>query len=316
MTDKVVDRINETNPGLFVRWNEPRFLAVLTSVQRSYAETGDEDLGNTLASLVAGLASKPIRSMHEIVLRQAIDVAPHLTSAHLKALTVNLLLTRFHFNQAYDTELLITALDTQFSPYYGELPSSQLDYSYMSSTGVGSYMEGLQDLGNRPYQLVHKRYPNSMYPSFAFAEIQEIVSAEDQRLLAILPDSPDDVVQTGETTRIANIDRARFRVVDDRAAAILSNVHGAEEQLTEPERQLRTKVRERSLSADQFRDQITELKPELAEFLRFLEESGAMNFQLHPVGIVLARHEMGDRAPHLATQIDDAFDAISPAATE
>jgi hypothetical protein len=142
------------------------------------------------------------------------------------------------------------------------------------------------------------------------------VSAEDQRLLAILPDSPDDVVQTGETTRIANIDRARFRVVDDRAAAILSNVHGAEEQLTEPERQLRTKVRERSLSADQFRDQITELKPELAEFLRFLEESGAMNFQLHPVGIVLARHEMGDRAPHLATQIDDAFDAISPAATE
>ena len=78
MTDKVLDRINETNPGLFVRWDDPRFLAVLTSAQRSYAETGDEDLADVLASLVVGLAALPIRSRREIILRQAVDLAPKL----------------------------------------------------------------------------------------------------------------------------------------------------------------------------------------------------------------------------------------------
>lgn len=78
MTDKVLDRINETNPGLFVRWDDPRFLAVVTSAQRSYAETGDEDLTDVLASLVVGLAALPIRSRREIILRQAVDLAPKL----------------------------------------------------------------------------------------------------------------------------------------------------------------------------------------------------------------------------------------------
>ena len=35
-----------------------------------------------------------------------------------------------------------------------------------------------------------------------------------------------------------------------------------------------------------------------------------MNFDLHPVGIVLGRHEIGRNAPHLAEQVDAAFDAL------
>ena len=104
ITDLVFDRINVRDTELFNRFEDPRFLAALTSAQRSYAETGDEDLAEVLASLVVELASQPIRSMHEIVLRQAIDVAPHLTSPHLRALAVNMYLTRFNFNQPYDTE--------------------------------------------------------------------------------------------------------------------------------------------------------------------------------------------------------------------
>jgi hypothetical protein len=44
--DKVIQRFNETNPGLFARWDDPRFLAAFTSAQRSYAETGDESLAD------------------------------------------------------------------------------------------------------------------------------------------------------------------------------------------------------------------------------------------------------------------------------
>jgi hypothetical protein len=253
--------------------------------------------------------------MHEIVLRQAIDVAPHLTSAHLKALSVNTYFTRFNFNQPFDTEVLIRSLDTLFKPYYGGLPTSSVDYSYMSSTGIGTYMEGLQDLGNKPYQLLHKGYPNSMYEAFTFTEMRETLLSDDENVeenmksLVAVSDDPDAVRQTEQGTAIQT-DKVRFRVAQDQVRSILSDIHGAEQQLTEPQKRLRTMVRERSLNAEQFRDKIAEVAPELATFLSEVERSGALNFQLHPVGMLLARHEMGDKAPYLAAQIDTAFDAL------
>ena len=177
-------------------------------------------------------------------------------------------------------------------------------------------MEGLQDLGNKPYQVLHKRYPNSMYPAFTFAEMRETLLSDDNenrdeniKLLAPLAESPDDVVVTEQGTAV-NLEKVWFRVAPDRVASILSNIHQAEQQLTEPEKQLRTMVRQRSLSAEQFRDRMAELQPELADFLNHAEKIGALNFQLYPVGMLLARHEMGDKAPPLAAQIDAAFDEV------
>ena len=237
-----------------------------------------------------------------------------LTSAHLKALAVNLYLTRFSFNEPLDTETLVRWLDTQFRPYYGGLPTSPLDYSYMSSTGAGSYMDGLQDLGRGPYQILHSRYPNSMYPAFTFAEMRETLLSDDNEnadenvnLLAVLSDSPDAVEQTEQGTRIKT-ESVRFRVAPDLVSTILTNNHNAEQQLTERQKQLRTMVRQRSLNVDQFKEKVAELQAELAEFLNHVESTGALNFQLHPVGIILARHEIDTRAPQLAAQIESHFD--------
>ena len=180
ITDKVLGRINGTDPGLFVRWADPRFLAVLTSAQRSYAETGDEDLGDLLANLVASIAAQPIRSRREIILRQAIDVAPRLTTAHINALTVNMYLGNYQLTQPLDTDALIGAFDTLLSPYYGRLPTSALDYQYMSSTGV-CYIDQLQSFGGGPYQTLLRKYPNSMYPVFTFAELQDNLLSVENR---------------------------------------------------------------------------------------------------------------------------------------
>lgn len=315
LTNRIFEGINQRDTTLFGRFGDPRFLAAFTSAQRSYAETGAEDLGLVLASLLVHLAAQPIRTTWEIILRQAIEIAPLLTSGHLKALAVNMYLTRFSFNQPYDTEMLIRSLDTVFRPYYGGLPKSSVDYSYMSSTGVGTYMDGLQDLGNKPYQLLHKRYPNSMYPAFTFGEMRETLLSDDnenrdenEKLLGVLVDSPEDVVQTEQGT-VIKPEAARFRVAPDHVATVLGN-RIPEQELTDAQKTLRSLIRQRSLSAEQFGDKIAELQPELADFLNHLESTSAMNFQLHPVGTLLGRHEIGDKVPHLAAQIDAAFDAL------
>lgn len=311
-TDCVFEKINQRDTRLFDRFEDPRFLAALTDAQRRYAETGDEELGEVLARVVVGLAAQPVRSMHEIVLRQAIIVAPQLASSHLRALAVNMYVTRFQFNYPHDAQSLVRALDRQFQPYYGGLPTSPIDYSYMSSVGAGTHMEGLQDLGNKPYQLIHKRYINSMYPSFTVDDIEQAGVTDDPeiaRFLISITTTPDLVVQTeqGPAVAVENKDKIRFRIVPDQASTILV---GKEDGLTETQKKLRKLAKDRSATAEQFRDKVAEVNPALAEFFGQLESAKAFDFQMNPVGMILARHEIGDKAPEITTQIDAAFDEL------
>jgi hypothetical protein len=323
LVDLVIARINETNPQLFVRWDDPRFLAALVSAQRSYAETGDDDLADILASMLEGLASQPIRSRREITLRQAIEVAPRLTTEHINALAVKMYLTYFNLTGPYEnTEQLIGAFDTLLNHYYGGLPSSPIDYGYMSSTGV-CYTDQLSTFASGPYQLLHNNYPNAMYPAFTFGEVREMLLSDDnenrqeyQQLLGVIAKSADDVVQTDQGTVFPNPDDLLFRVAPNHVATVLTSNRNVEQQLTEPQKHLRTMIQQRSLTVEEFQQKVKELKPELADFLDYIERTGAMSFHLHPVGFVLAQHEIKARAPQMAALIDAAFDDDAKPASE
>ncbi|MCK5753755.1 MAG: hypothetical protein KAH46_13750, partial [Mycobacterium sp.] len=178
LVQKVIDELNK-NPELFARWNDPRFLAALTSAQRSFAETGDEDLADTLARMVAGLAAREIRTRREIVLRQAIDVAPRLTTGHINALAVLVYLTRFKINEPYfGPSWMAKAINALCKPYFEQMPASALDYEYMSSTGV-CYANQLHQFGGGPYQILHDKYLNAMYESLKYEDVKELIGDDN-----------------------------------------------------------------------------------------------------------------------------------------
>jgi hypothetical protein len=317
ITDMVIERVNVKDPALFARFEDPRFLAALTSAQRSYAETGDSDLADVLAGLVVGLASQPIRSRREIILRQAISVAQQLTTEHINALAVKVYLTSLKLTEPYDTEHLIRAFDTLLSHYYGRVPSSPIDYGYMSSTGV-CYTDQLSAFASGPYQILHSTYLNSMYPAFTFSEMRETLLSDENenreeygQLLGVIAKSADGVTRTDRGTVFANPEEdALFRVAPDHVATVLTNIPAVEQQLTEPQKQLRAMVQPRLLSVEEFQQKVAEVKPELADFLNFIQKTSALNFHLHPVGFIIAQHEIRSRAPQLATLIDAAFDEV------
>ncbi len=313
LTDMLLDRINERDTGLFARFADPRFLGPLGTAHRAYAEIGSEQLGVTLSEMLADLAAQPVGSRREIFLRQAIEVTPRLTIEHINSLAVKLFISSITFGEPYDTDMLIRSLDTLFSPYYGRLPTSRFDYQYMSSTGVcesgqlGSFASG-------PYQVLYEKYRNSMYPALTYADLEDNLLSEsnpdfaaNQQLLLVYAESEDDVEVSGQVTRVTT-DGARFRVAQDHVATILSSRAGAEQQLTEPEKELRAMVLARTLSLDQFKNRIAELRPELAALLDTVERTGALGFPIQPVGFVLAQHEIRSRTPQLAAQIDAVFD--------
>lgn len=317
LVQKVIEQINEDNPQLFARWDDPRFLAALTSAQRSFAETGDEDLADTLARLVKGLASQPIRTRREIVLRQAIEVAPRLTTEHINALAVQMYLTNFKINEPYfGPDWIIRALNTLLSHYYGRIPTSALDLQYMSSTGV-CYTSQLTAFAKSPYQTLHERYANAMYPSFTLDDVDEIISDADpdhekyQRMLAAHVTGPDDVVETDQGQMVSK-EGARFRVAPESAPRVLARERNVDAfKLTPEEMKLRKMVLQRTLTVEGFKAEVARVKPELATFLDAIERVGVLNYPMHPVGFIIARHEIDSRAPQLAAVIDAAFDEES-----
>lgn len=313
LTDMLIDRINEKNTDLFARFADPRFLGPLGTAHRAYAEMGCEQLGVTLSRMLADLAEQPVGSRKEIFLRQAIEVTRVLTIEHINSLAVKVFISVSTLGAPYDTDMLIRALDTLLSPYYGRIPTSRFDYQYMSSTGVCETGQ-LSSFARGPYEVLYEKYRNSMYPALTHADLADNLLSEgnpnlaqDQELLLPFAESEDDVQVQGEVALLA-IDRAKYRVAQDRVTRILDTKTAPEQQLTEPEKELRAMILARTLSVDQFKNRIAELKPELAAMFDTVERTGALGFPIQPVGFVLAQHEIRSRTPQLAVQIDALYE--------
>lgn len=309
----IFERIREEDNALFNRFEDPRFLAALTSAQRGYAETGDGDLAEELASLVVGLASQPVRSRREIFLRQAIEVAKQLTTEHINALSVQTYLTNFKLGEPYfEPEWLIKSFDTLLSHYYGRIPTSQLDYQYMSSMGVW-YPDQLSTFASGPFEVLSKRYENAMYPSLTTKEVQEFLSPdhpdheEFTTLLSAHAATEGDVKEASDGTTMVTVSGARFRIAPEAFAKVMTDSRDLS-QLSSAERSLRGLVLDRWVTTAMFKEKIAEMKPRLADFLELVHNTGLMNHHLLPVGLVLAQHEIRSRAPQLSAVIEDAID--------
>lgn len=223
-------------------------------------------------------------------------------------------LGNYKLTQALDTDGLIQAFDTLLSPYYGRLPSSVIDYQYMSSTGV-CYIDQLRAFGGGPYQILHRKYPNSMYPAFTFAEMQESflseqneTRAEDEKLLGLIAKSEDALEQTDQGVLVWNPDAISFRVAPEHIDTVLTREGNVEAQLSESQAKLRNMVLQRSLTVEELERRVRGLKPELAAFLDLFQRTGGLSVHLHPVGFILARHEIASRTTQMADLIDSALD--------
>jgi hypothetical protein len=184
----------------------------------------------------------------------------------------------------------------------------------MSSTGV-CYVDQLGGFGSGPYKVLHDRYRNSMYKSFTHADLKDYILREEdnpyldtyQELLLPHVERESDVTITPKGSLVA-IENARYRLADQHVEYVLNRDARAARQLPPPHGVLRDKILERSLSLEEFQQQIAAQKPELGKLLDRVQKLGALRYLLHPVGFVIARHEIGVRVPALAVAIDEALD--------
>lgn len=300
--ESLIRKMQDKDESLLNRFRDPRFLAALVSVEKSFAETGDNELGEVLTGLLTDLASKEIRSRREIVLRQAVECAPRLTTRHLNALSVIFRIDKLRYPFAANATTLITELTNDLSPYFDAIPEDNFDYEYMGSTEAGTY---LRMTTSNYLERVYYGHNNALYEPF---DIMEFTKGLNQGPpIEDIQSRLNDVIGLLRTSPGGGSEK-QLKLDWDASLRILNNDDQVINELKPGEKNLRAFLKNRSISFDSFSTLVQEQQPELAAFFDKLQRSRAFDFRLSPVGLMLARHEIASRSPEDAEIIDTLFD--------
>lgn len=277
---EIVVEIAKTDPALLSNLRKPRLQAAFVSAQKSYAETGNPDtktgnvrLGRVLAKLVSQLAAEETDGFGEIVLRQAIEIAPKLTRRQMNSLSVVTLFSSLRWPPLPSVQEVAAMLDDVFRPYYEQIPVNHLEYSYMSASGVGSYL-----FGKTPYEEIRDKNAGAIRKWFTANDLPPETSPES--LALIIEADPDSNEQ--------------WRLREDASALLGASLKGLPYKTKQAVRQF---VASQYFSTDELKAIFAEEIPDLAEFLACINSTGALWFTPNAVGYLIAAEELSLRFP-------------------
>lgn len=142
VTEKFFKKLHERNPEAIKEFEQPAMQDALFTVQKQYAKSGDQDLGDLLVDILVDRAAEPKRNMLQIVLDESLTVAPKLTIDQLDTITLNFLLalTRRMALPRYTD--LINHFIKRIGPFIEGLTSEKTDYNHIEYLGCGHVRAG------------------------------------------------------------------------------------------------------------------------------------------------------------------------------
>lgn len=258
------------------------------SAKQSYAKTGDPDegggeivLGRILAKLVGKLILESDRGFREIMLRRAIDTAPLLTPQQINSLSVLSIMHTRNFTGATPREVAYS-LNQVFSSYFGTIAPTEIEYSYMASSGVGT---NIQLLGQNIFEKLRNGHRAAMRKSFSLGALTAGTTSED--IAEYLESDPNDT----SLVRLREDNMNELLGIGERTD--YSRIH------TEPEsrRNFRQFAGKQFVESTEFEKIISDEFPGLFAFLTTLQSTGALHFDINTIGYMLAKQELDLRFP-------------------
>jgi hypothetical protein len=127
LTMETFNRIGD-DPGRLETLSDPGFSLAFRDAQRSYAASGSSELREILSTILAEGTRPGTHDLEMILLREAIAVAPKLTSEHIAILALIFLCTNPMPEDGPDRTVQAIAawLDRSVAPYFRGLPNSDM----------------------------------------------------------------------------------------------------------------------------------------------------------------------------------------------
>lgn len=141
LTDNFLKKLQEENAAALSNMQLPSMQAALFEAQKQYAKTGDSNLEELLVDILVERAGLAERSIQQIVLDEALNIASKLTQEQIDALTINFIITKTSNNSVTNIEKLTNHLITDICPFINESYSNDSLYDHLAYAGCVTLME-------------------------------------------------------------------------------------------------------------------------------------------------------------------------------
>ena len=170
ITEKFLNKLENTNPQGINNAQDPDFQHSLFNVQKEYARYGDEEMGDLLIDLLVDRTNQPNRSILQIVLNESITVAPKLTQEQLATLSIVFLVRYTMQNGIISFNSLFEYFDKYILPFSGFLVENTSCYQHIEYTGCGSVGIGEVNF----LEVIKKNYKGLFCKGFTKEDVEAI----------------------------------------------------------------------------------------------------------------------------------------------
>ena len=279
VTDKVISQINERHPESINEFETPALQDALFTVQKQFAISGDQDLGDLLVDILVDRAAAPKRNMVQIVLDESLGIAPKLTIEQFDTLTLNFLLISTRRLDVGNYEELLVHFRRRIVPFVENLSEKHSDYTHAEYLGCGHVRAG--NYGKLEENL-RKTYKAFFSKGFTEDELKEKIG-EDVNLqgLIIRCFHDDEKLQIG--------------VRDEKVLDEMAQKNGLSDDIKQKLKQL---FGTSTKPANEVKKMLIDAIPEMEKVFEVWAKSPFDQFELTSVGIAIAhanyRRKIGD----------------------
>lgn len=279
VTDNFIEKLNERNPESIKEFESPALQDALFKVQKQYAISGDEDLGDLLVDILVDRAGAPKRNMVQIVLDESLTIAPKLTLEQFDSLTLNFLLISTIRLDLRNYSDLINHIKKRIVPFIENLSEKHSDYTHAEYLGCGHVRAGSYGKLEQHLRDTYKVYFSN---GFTKQELDDLIGTEvNQQGLVIRCFHDPEKLQIG--------------VLDDEALGKVANKNGVSEEVIT---KLKKLFESSTKPAHEVKSILISEVPEFNKVFEVWESSPFDQFELTSVGIAIAhanyRRKIGD----------------------
>lgn len=279
VTDKVISQLSERHPESINEFENPALQDALFTVQKQFAISGDQDLGDLLVDILVDRAAAPKRNMVQIVLDESLGIAPKLTIEQFDTLTLNFLLISTRRLDVGNYEELLAHFRRRIVPFVENLSEKHSDYTHAEYLGCGHVRAG--NYGQLEGNL-RKTYKAFFSKGFTEEELKEKIG-EDVNLqgLIIRCFHDDEKMQIG--------------VRDEKVLDEIAEKNGLSDDIKQKLKQL---FESSTKPAKEVKEMLIDAIPEMEKVFEVWAKSPFDQFELTSVGIAIAhanyRRKIGD----------------------
>jgi len=267
ITEEFLEKLQRENPEGFKKAEDPDFQYALFTVQKEYARTGGEELGDLLVDLLVDRSKQEQRNILQIVLNESLTVAPKLTEDQLAALAVTFLF-KYTQNQGIGNhEMLGKNFDSHVQPFVSKLSKNQACFQHLEFSGCGSISMGTNSLQS----ILGTTYQGLFLKGFDKDEIQKreisigmnplffIPCLNDLQKIQVRANSAEALTKAMESQNISEEDKPKI--------IALFNLN--------------------KMNENEIKEKCIQIRPYMETIFDIWSESSLANFTLTSVGIAI-----------------------------